>query len=400
MDNLDFARDGLLDFSSFDGRDTRYPFTTSLMPRQSWPLPMEQSLSQDNGNNQRRSTTPLQTTTGGGAGLHSTAQHQAFTTANNSPTFFSDWTIPQQSQALPFGQDPTAIGSHFAGALDASFQVSPIDYSMATTQAAMNATIPLDAPFGSLPEADLGLQWPYWQDLEHAIHFPSNDGLPDFTAAQTAGRRSLIEQNSPSQEILETISLPSSGSDNGYALINQFPNMETYQQAQTAIFNPAHTLHLRSNSDSSHSDIADHNSFGSSWEDTGYPPFSPYSPGSETNFDQLYPCEIVSPSATVDAVPIKASASQASTSPASQAVNSPPSRRPSRKSPTARSPTSANTKPLISRRPSAPTKKDTEKRVGRRHGPLRPDQRKQASEIRKIRACLRCKFLKKTVRIF
>lgn len=41
-------------------------------------------------------------------------------------------------------------------------------------------------------------------------------------------------------------------------------------------------------------------------------------------------------------------------------------------------------------------KNENEKRVGRRKGPLRPDQRKQASEIRKLRACLRCKFLKKT----
>ncbi|RKF83886.1 hypothetical protein GcM3_006014 [Golovinomyces cichoracearum] len=41
-------------------------------------------------------------------------------------------------------------------------------------------------------------------------------------------------------------------------------------------------------------------------------------------------------------------------------------------------------------------KKKTEKRVGKRRGPLLPQQRKQASEIRKLRACLRCKFLKKT----
>jgi hypothetical protein len=45
----------------------------------------------------------------------------------------------------------------------------------------------------------------------------------------------------------------------------------------------------------------------------------------------------------------------------------------------------------------APTIKDTEKRIGRRQGPLRPDQAKQAYETRKFRACLRCKFLKKIV---
>jgi hypothetical protein len=43
---------------------------------------------------------------------------------------------------------------------------------------------------------------------------------------------------------------------------------------------------------------------------------------------------------------------------------------------------------------------NTEKRIGKRKGPLKPDQRKQASEIRKLRACLRCKFLKKTVSTF
>ena len=48
------------------------------------------------------------------------------------------------------------------------------------------------------------------------------------------------------------------------------------------------------------------------------------------------------------------------------------------------------------KRTSLNSKQETEKRVGRRKGPLRPEQRKQASEIRKLRACLRCKFLKKT----
>lgn len=37
-----------------------------------------------------------------------------------------------------------------------------------------------------------------------------------------------------------------------------------------------------------------------------------------------------------------------------------------------------------------------DKKVGRRRGPLGPDQRKSAHEIRKLRACIRCKFLKKT----
>ncbi|KAL9621170.1 MAG: hypothetical protein Q9160_004421 [Pyrenula sp. 1 TL-2023] len=41
-------------------------------------------------------------------------------------------------------------------------------------------------------------------------------------------------------------------------------------------------------------------------------------------------------------------------------------------------------------------KASAEKRVGRRKGPLRPEQRRQAQEIRKSQKCIRCKFLLKT----
>lgn len=45
---------------------------------------------------------------------------------------------------------------------------------------------------------------------------------------------------------------------------------------------------------------------------------------------------------------------------------------------------------------AAPVAAPSDRRIGRRSGPLRPDQREQARETRKVRACLRCKFLKKT----
>ncbi|KAK5048209.1 hypothetical protein LTR84_005879 [Exophiala bonariae] len=62
----------------------------------------------------------------------------------------------------------------------------------------------------------------------------------------------------------------------------------------------------------------------------------------------------------------------------------------------ASSPTRGRTA-VIGKHSKARTDKATDvKRVGRRKGPLRPDQRQQAREIRKLRACLRCKFLKKT----
>lgn len=102
----------------------------------------------------------------------------------------------------------------------------------------------------------------------------------------------------------------------------------------------------------------------------------------------------VSPVAIVRPIPVPSKKSTSPTrSAGSQASSSsPPSRKPSRKSPIA-----AKTAETKIRKQSQAGKPEGEKRVGKRKGPLKPDQRKQASEIRKLRACLRCKFLKKTV---
>lgn len=45
---------------------------------------------------------------------------------------------------------------------------------------------------------------------------------------------------------------------------------------------------------------------------------------------------------------------------------------------------------------SSGKKQQAKKRVGRRTGPLKPEQRRSAADIRKRKACLRCKYLKKT----
>jgi hypothetical protein len=119
-------------------------------------------------------------------------------------------------------------------------------------------------------------------------------------------------------------------------------------------------------------------------------------PMSDHDFaNYISPTQSVSPPmARVEPIVIKQSSSNTA-SPTSSAVSSPPARR--RKSPA----TATGSKPaktIVKKTPAHTTKKDAtgEKRVGRRRGPLRPDQRQQAHEIRKLRACLRCKFLKKT----
>ncbi|KAH7342966.1 hypothetical protein BKA65DRAFT_526934 [Rhexocercosporidium sp. MPI-PUGE-AT-0058] len=382
--NLDFTPEGLLDLT-FDPRDPRYPFTTNMAAaRSSWPMPLDMASGTAD---ERRETSPGQNS------------HQQFPQAghNNSPTLMTDWPMQQPQQQLSqYIPDNSLMGPQFH-AYGGTFQTSPLDYHLPTTQATFDTGIQIDASFNGLPQTEAqAAMWANWHEIENAMNFAgANDGLPSI------GRQSL-GSNSPTGTYLEVLSLPSSSSDNGWATVDHFSNFEAYQQAQNAaIFNPGQTLHLRTHSDSSQSDGTGHTmeSF-SSFEDISYP-YSPYSPGSETylNTNDHRNCfhdgahhhnhEIVSPAAAVAPVPIKMSPPSSRTTPSS--TSSPPARRNSapRKSPTAKA-----TKPVIRRTSNG--KKDTEKRVGRRRGPLLPEQRKQASEIRKLRACLRCKFLKKT----
>jgi len=269
----------------------------------------------------------------------------------------------------------------------------------------------MDAPFSTMEQTQnaQAMQWGMgmanWQDFEQAMVFGSHDGLPEARV----GRQSL-GSISPTGTYLEVHSLPSSSSDHGWATVDTYQNFDAFQQAQSAaIFNPGQTLHLRSHSDSSQSDGTapfPDTTFGS-YEEVSFPPYSPYSPDSDTYLDVVghRNCfhgeshhlshdiheihEIVSPAAAVAPVAIKAPSNRQTASGSS----SPPGRRNSGAS-AKKSPTTKATKPVIRRTSNG--KKDTEKRVGRRKGPLLPEQRKQAGEIRKLRACLRCKFLKKT----
>ncbi|KAK3316277.1 hypothetical protein B0H66DRAFT_288497 [Apodospora peruviana] len=335
----------------------------------------------------------------------------------NPSTLIADWSMNLQAhqQSAPdlshFIQDSALMAlNSFAS----SFQPSPLDYIPATTQAALEASLQqLEPTFNTISPVDDNTthqamqQWggmANWQDFEAAMSYQP-DGLP---------RVGSMGSNSPTGTYLEVISM-NSGSDNEWTNVNAYhPNQfNTFQQTQqspnAAIFNPSQTLHLRTNSDSSQSEHSQE--FGSYQEVTF--PYSPFSPASDTYVDQSSnhrncppgehhhhqtstEIEIISPAAAVGPMPIKVSTTAAVARTAissGSGSTSPPARRNSgpRKSPIAKA-----TKAVI-RRTSTGKKDGTgEKKVGRRRGPLLPEQRKQASEIRKLRACLRCKFLKKT----
>lgn len=384
--------------------------------------PTSQSLSASSPEDSQQASSP---------GHHSSAassplQHQLSPFQTTALPLLTDWALQQQQQQhqqqqqshqtqvpqnMPLFQDNSAALMSF-GPFGTGFQHTPIEYLPATT-GALEPAIQLEPTFSNMSTVEnphQALTWNMgianWQDFGTTMtpFHQMSDAMPNVGS---------LGSHSPTGTYLEVLSL-NSGSDNGWTTVD-FPAYHDptgfSQQAQnTAIFNPGQTLHLRSNSDSSHSDLE----FGSSYEEVNFP-YSPFSPGSDTldavnhrncfssdghhHHHHHQQTETISPASAVGPMPIKAAApstrpAQASGSGAgaSSSSASPPARRTSGPR---KSPISKPTKSVI-RRTSTGKDGKTEKKVGRRKGPLLPEQRKQASEIRKLRACLRCKFLKKT----
>jgi len=354
---------------------------------------------------------------------HSPYQSSAASVHTQSPPLLTDWSLLQHQQQHPpiqdlsqFIQDSSLVAYNpfttagFPTALD---YMPPAAQGLQLEQAFNNAMAPMDETTQAMQNQWEGISMANWQDFGASLQFPQ-DGLPRFTS---------LGSQSPTGTYLEVLSIPSSdnNSDHQWTHVNMFHNYEAYQQAQAsnqaqnapAIFNPSQTLHLRTNSDASQSDgNAQHLDFSSSWEEVSPFQYSPFSPGSDTYSDHRN-CyhgethhsshEIVSPNSAIAPIPIKSQAPSspiARTSPSSGSGMSSPStgsnRRSSgpKKNPTGV--TKATTKTVVRRISNGKKDGTGEKKVGRRKGPLLPEQRKQASEIRKLRACLRCKFLKKT----
>lgn len=290
-----------------------------------------------------------------------------------------------------------SVGAMVSTFIDSHQQSRQENITLTSNQASRDPLASVEAPFENAKAMlETPVLWANWRDFENHLSFPVNQGLA------SAGQP-IIKNNSPTNKYLEEMSLYSTASENGWISLDQYPKLNASQQS-TAILTPSQTLHLRTLSDSSNSDITGHifDSYESGYyEDTSYS-YSPESEGclnrakdyygsdedpyqphclSKTNVENLKYCHPFGPDL------VKASSS----TPLSPILKSPSARRHS----TARKISLNKTsKPPVRRTSSI--KKDSEKRVGRRRGPLLPEQRKQASEIRKLRACLRCKFLKKT----
>ncbi|KAK3707553.1 hypothetical protein LTR37_012048 [Vermiconidia calcicola] len=444
MDNLDFNHaDAHFDFGagfgSSDPRSHSYPPFVSSSSNTAWPplgfetLEQGDSMSQQNqheykaymGSGSSQQQQPHSQHSSRPSSNHAN-QPMNLQTSGLDPEYASllpnNWHF-QLQQAAQHHQQYQQHQQHFNNAMSmntyntgsfGNLQASPVDFLPTTTTDGYAVNAGMDTSFMTMAgpmESMNALVFPL-NDYQNDMTFPmalNNAALQQHALNQQASEsaQSSMAGSSPTGTLYEVQSV----SDNEWSMINfsnPNPNRHSIESFGT-VSNPSQNLHIRTNSDSSDSDGPHSADLSGSYEEI--PPWPLQSPHDFHGSDYLdaqyiqqqtrglpIPAQprhsppaslVVSP--TTGAAPSFRSSGSSSTSPSSSGPTSPPLRR--RKSPLENKTTKA-----VIKKPSHSTRKDAtaEKKVGRRRGPLRPDQRQQAHEIRKLRACLRCKFLKKT----
>ena len=379
---VELSADSLAGFD-FDARGVRYPYTS----RVSWPMPVEHNQSRVASHrmaNLKRSTSPLQ----GQAQLYEQPFDQ------HPQALLPEWHVSQPPATnLGYSLD-TTFHHQYTDSYTVPFQTSPTEFI--PLQPHMDSSLTMEGSFIPLTNQMDNMQFG-WQGSfsNEMIDYAANNGLPDMTVQQQS-----LPENSPTVRSITTCS-----SVDGWNSLD-FPQQPLdFSLQDGAVFNPGQTLLNRTFSDSS--SYSDYEQLQSRQSCGSYVMVSEAisSPGTDSvgdmdlysehsHYDHAHypeddrepsnPPAIATSSALVKPIDIKKPTSPQK-SPTSTGKSSPPVRRQSRKIANPKVP-----KPK-------PAKAENEKRIGKRKGPLRPEQRKQACEIRKLGACLRCKFLKKTV---
>lgn len=398
----------------YDPRNGHFHYGTRL----SWPLQHSESPSSASAAMiPKRSDSPMPLP------LDSNSYHQ---TATYPPatSIMAEWQMSTQTAAVSYPLDTTSFSQQPFDTFGAPFQTSPTDYlnqqttletsldtSMNTN---MNAGMPMSDAYIAMansmhagindlqsnmnPLSNMPINWTEDPMALYNYHNMQNYMAQQQQQPSPLAPSSLAPMGSPSETYI---------SDNeGRSLSSDWNLVDRPNPHALAIFNPQETLHPRTWSDSS-SDIEQHSHH--SCESYVEVLRGASSPSNDSNgeltchsdpehswdhVDRKSPPSIMTNSVVVQ--PISTDHSIAATSP-QRSPTSPAARNRPRKGTGTKS--AASTKGISKKAVQAPPK-EGEKRVGRRKGPLRPDQRKQASEIRKLGACIRCRFLKKTVSAF
>ncbi|SMQ48734.1 unnamed protein product [Zymoseptoria tritici ST99CH_1A5] len=320
-------------------------------------------------------------------------------------------THQQQQQYIM--QDNNAmtmnINPYNSASFGAHLQASPVEFMPAGAMDNFPVTSAMDgATFMTMagPMDSMNAMFNPLNDFHNDLNFQMN--MNAGIHRHSVSSHSNNSGSSPTGSILEVQSV--SDNEGSWSIVNFNPNRASLDSFGT-VSNPSQNLHIRTHSETS-SD-GPHSELSGSWEEVApWPTHSPHALHGQDFLDAHYlathgaqlqelhdHCDhhrVTPESSSSEDSPSTGNAhsyhssGSSTTSPNSTGITSPPLRR--RKSPLE----GKTTKSVIKKSPTGRKDGPAEKKVGRRRGPLRPDQRQQAHEIRKLRACLRCKFLKKT----
>lgn len=425
LSNIDHHLDALMGI--YEERGYRPSMVSSMAPRSSWPFPFDPGY----GNYwETRDLPPRQR-------IHSEQLANSSHYSSSGTTLLSDWSLPQSDSPTHPSQSPqsppasqqsqqlsqmpqflhgNSTSGQFSAFAEGYHHQPQNDYiEMPPSESPYEPRLTVGNSYDNVTNAgESQVLRENWGSLHSQMTFTGHECLPSLSSRQSLGSDSSTSTYS------EVISLPRSSNDNAWTTVEQFSDLEASFHQNSAVYHPGPSQHLRNDSGSSASDSTCHyldsyTTTGPSYDEMAYP-YSPISEGylnfskhrhysqSDTPNIQSHshsPVEHLSSSVSTLPVLTPISPPRILTPPSSSSPLcrlSPPSfpTPVSHNSISRKNTTNKVSKTGIRRASIVKAKKPNEKRGGRRRGPLLPEQRKQASEIRKLRACLRCKFLKKT----
>lgn len=393
MATMELSADSLAGFD-FDQRGLRYPHNSCTPRLSSWPLSIEHDPlggAAQLVRNMKRSTTPLQ------------SQAHSYDQATDRGSEAIEWTsLPQSSTA---SLNTYTVDTTFAPYTGYILQTSPTEYVPIQSQLDVMDTsyitvtnsvhgVPYQSGWGLGEDFNLDFTQNGFPDLSQSLH---NINSPTYHVQGHSPAYTHLQGNSPT---LTNLEVQSCLSETEWSYVpRQSPHLSNQEPQYGLISNPGRTLH----NDRTLSDSSNNSDFDPSWTMC---PDGSSSPGSEFDWipehaphqqtlnqkhedliERPIPSHFVT---TALQIPIDTARPPSPQLSPVSTKSSQPGRRQARKSPNARA-----AKNII-QKPSQAPKDETTKRVGKRKGPLRPEARKAACEIRKLGACLRCRFLKKT----
>lgn len=296
---------------------------------------------------------------------------------------------PQHSFASPYGPSIQTNAMAFGNQAQSSMAQNP---HMPTTNA--------DAGFIPYSTAAMDTYGPL-------THLPNDfhNSLVDFPLRRFNGQ--AFAPHNATLSTSPTDGASCAGSDASWQMVDNpprssFDSLESMpNSAVSSVSNPGVTLHNRSDSDSSHQQHAGSSgSSDGSYEEIGIPTYSPQSEPSNVHTGSRPIPHTFQPTAAGDFMYLNqyshtgSSPSSSDTSPSSPSAHSPIMRRKKESSNKVTKPAAQQKKPA-GNTTVAKTGQPGDKK-GRRQGPLTANKRQHACMVRKVGACVRCKFLKKT----